>query len=69
MDWWRFLQEINACIGEVTNSEDKKLGYYFVNAGAENVKLFRYGVAFRSKVIFYLWNDVYKDYGFDDDIF
>lgn len=35
-DWWTFLREINTRIGEVTDSEDKKLGYYFVNAGKEN---------------------------------
>ena len=64
-DWWSFLCKINELIGSVTNSEDKKLGYFFckANNGEINADLFV------SKVIFYLWNDVFKDYGFDDKMF
>ena len=29
-DWWNFLEKINAQIGSTTNSEDKKLGYFFL---------------------------------------
>ena len=30
-DWWSFLQKINSVIDDTTHSEDKKLGYFFVN--------------------------------------
>lgn len=65
-DWWSFLEKINVYIGSITNSEDKKLGFFFCKAdrngeiGAET---------FVGKVIFYLWNDVFKNFGFDDSIF
>lgn len=66
-DWWAFLQAINERIEEVTSSEDKKLGYFFVKAGDKGTSI--KASLFVGKVIFYLWNDVYKDYGFDDSIF
>lgn len=64
-DWWEFLEKINALIGEKTSSEDKKLGYYFCKAtnGIIDSKLFV------GKVIFYLWNDVFKDYEFEGEAF
>ena len=64
-DWWQFLEKINEKIGSITNSEDKKLGYFFCKAqdGVISAK------TFVSKVIFYLWNDVFKDYEFGDAIF
>lgn len=64
-DWWSFISQVNKLIGSLTNSEDKKLGYFFCKAkdGEINADLFV------SKVIFYLWNDVFKDYGFDDNDF
>lgn len=66
-DWWEFLQAINERIEEATSSEDKKLGYFFVKAGGKGASI--KASLFVGKVIFYLWNDVYKDYGFDDSIF
>ncbi len=64
-DWWHFLEKINEKIGSTTNSEDKKLGYFFCKAqdGVISAK------TFVGKVIFYLWNDVFKDYEFGDTIF
>lgn len=64
-NWWSFISLVNKLIGSLTNSEDKKLGYFFCKAkdGEINADLFV------SKVIFYLWNDVFKDYGFDDKDF
>lgn len=64
-DWWSFISKVNKLIGSLTNSEDKKLGYFFCKAkdGEIDANLFV------SKVIFYLWNDVFKDYGFDDKDF
>lgn len=64
-DWWQFLEKINEKIGSTTNSEDKKLGFFFCKAqdGVISAK------TFVGKVIFYLWNDVFKDYEFGDAIF
>ena len=65
-DWWEFLEKINEKIGSLTNSEDKKLGYFFCKADNEGVIT---AETFVGKVIFYLWNDVFKDYEFSDTIF
>lgn len=50
----------------MTVSEDKKLGYFFVKP-SDNHSIS--AETFVSKVIFYLWNDVFKDYGFSDKEF
>lgn len=65
-DWWSFLNNINRQIQDVTSSEDKKLGYFFVKADADGMIS---AEKFVGKVAFYLWNDVFKDYGFDGEIF
>lgn len=65
-DWWTFLEKINDKVGSLTNSEDKKLGYFFCKADSENIIS---AATFVGKVIFYLWNDVFKDYEFGDTIF
>ena len=65
-EWWQFLEIINEKIGSLTNSEDKKLGYFFCKADNEGVIT---AETFVGKVIFYLWNDVFKDYEFSDTIF
>lgn len=57
-DWWQFLQKINEQIGKTTNSEDKKLGYYFCKTKDGIID----AETFVGKVIFYLWNDVFKDF-------
>lgn len=64
-NWWGFLEKINQVIDDTTSSEDKKLGYFFVRAEDKVVKAEK----FVSKVLFYLWNDVFKNYGFDNPIF
>ena len=62
LPWWDFIKKINEIIASMTSSADKQLGYFFCCA--------KNGVideeTFVSKVIFYLWNDVFKDYGFED---
>lgn len=63
--WWSFISKVNELIGSLTNSEDKKLGYFFCKAKDGEID----ADLFVSKVIFYLWNDVFKDYGFDDKDF
>ena len=57
-DWWQFLQKMNDQIGSTTNSEDKKLGYYFCKAKNGIID----AETFVGKVMFYVWNDVYKDF-------
>ena len=64
-DWWSFLTKINEQIGSTTNSEDKKLGFFFCKAVNGKIS----AETFVGKVIFYLWNDVFKDFGFDNAIF
>ena len=64
-NWWSFISKVNKLIGSLTNSEDKKLGYFFCKAKDGEID----ADLFVSKVIFYLWNDVFKDYGFDDKDF
>lgn len=58
-DWWTFVQEINKKIATATSSDDKKLGYFFCKT--KNNETFIDEKIFVSKVIFYLWNDVFKD--------
>ena len=64
--WWDFLEKANALVQEFTDSEDKKLGYFFCKADASNTIPLE---QFVGKVIFYLWNDVFKDAGFDHAAF
>lgn len=59
--WADFLQKVNDKVEAVTQSEDKKLGYWFMGNGAEQKEITI--DRFVSKVIFYLWNDVFKDFG------
>lgn len=63
--WWSFVTEINKEIFKLTNSEDKKLGFFFCKASDGVVKI----DTFVSKVLFYLWNDVFKDFDSDGSLF
>ena len=56
-DWWSFLEIINKQIEDSTRSEDKKLGYFFAKTNDGKITT----DTFVNKVIFYLWNDVFKD--------
>ena len=64
-DWWDFLERINREIGTTTNSEDKKLGYFFCKAKEGRIS----AETFVGKVVFYLWNDVFKDYDLSNSFF
>lgn len=63
--WSDFLEAVNEQIFEVTKSEDKKLGFYFCRANNHVVDAEK----FVGKVIFYPYNDVFKDYGYDRKMF
>ena len=64
-DWWQFVQAINYFVFDATQSEDKNLGYFFAKAKNGIIS----AETFVSKVMFYLYTDVFKDYGFSGDIF
>lgn len=56
--WAEFLRRVNSRIVEITQSEDKQLGQFFIPIPKDNkIK----ESEFRDKVLFYLWNDIYKD--------
>ncbi len=63
-DWWEFLDSVNKRIEKVTESEDKQMGYWFAKP-EKGIEIS--SEKFVSKVIFYLWNDVFKDYGHDSN--
>ena len=62
-DWYAFIKKINQIIASMTSSADKQLGYFFCKADGDGIIK---ADTFVAKVIFYLWNDVFKDYGFED---
>ena len=64
--WWDFVRSINTVIAGTTHSEDKELGFFFTKAD-KNGRISK--ERFVGKVVFYLWNDVFKTYGFRSDIF
>ena len=65
-NWGKFIENINPKIKELTGSEDKQLGNRFVNPKDGNITFDQ----FRSKALFYLWSEVYKDeYGTQSSIF
>lgn len=65
-DWWQFISAINAEIegGEI-QQEDKKLSYFFAKAYDGKIS----AETFVSKVLFYLYNDVFKDFGLEEAFF
>ena len=73
--WWDFIRKVNDIIASMTSSADKQLGYFFCKPDKKTPERAELPNSendlisidtFVSKVLFYLWNDVFKDYGFDD---
>ncbi len=62
LSWWNFIQKVNEIIASMTSSADKQIGYFFCKANNGVIS----AETFVNKVVFYLWNDVFKDYGFED---
>ena len=58
--WWQFILAINEKIATATSSDDKKLGYFFCKPKTQGSKEID-AERFVGKVVFYLWNDVFKD--------
>lgn len=56
--WLDFLKKVNADIYRVTQSEDKQMGEFFIKPKNKDYITLD---EFRSKVLFYLWDSVYKD--------
>ena len=52
--WIEFLTKVNERIRKVTDSEDKQMGNFFIKADINETE-------FKSKVMFYLWNEVCRD--------
>lgn len=64
--WSDFLTNVNRRIEDITQSEDKKLGQFFISQDSAEISADN----FRDKVLFYLWNDIFKDeYGTGSTIF
>ena len=52
--WVDFIKEVNKRIFDLTQSEDKQLGNFFIKCSIEEKE-------FKSKVMFYLWYEVLRD--------
>ncbi len=61
--WLEFLKIANERIRKTTDSEDKQMGNFFIKASVSEAE-------FKSKVMFYLWNEVCRDeYGTQNNFF
>ena len=55
--WRSFIEAVNEKIKTITDSEDKKLGQFFI-------KSYDYSISektFKAKVLFFIWNDILRD--------
>ena len=71
--WTTFLDKVNDELLTDETAEDKHLGFYFCKAtekreGTENEPNVITKETFVGKVLFYLWNDVFKVYGIPSSI-
>lgn len=58
-NWTSFISKVNSKIYDLTKSEDKQIGYWFIKPDENGEIDWR---RFVSKAIFYIWNDIVKDY-------
>ncbi len=62
-NWHKFLKAVNEKIKNVTSSEDKQMGNFFIKSSIDEKE-------FCDKVLFYLWSEIGKDnYNTKDAIF
>lgn len=71
--WTKFLNKVNDELLTDETAEDKHLGFYFCKAtekkdGTESDPNVITAETFVGKVLFYLWNDVFKVYGIPSSI-
>lgn len=64
--WQTFVEKVNAKILDLTESEDKQLGEYFIQPDkklndSDTEKTVISEERFKGKVMFYLWNEICKD--------
>ena len=62
--WQKFVETVNGKILDLTDSEDKQLGEFFIKPDENNQKgelIIISKDRFLGKVMFYLWNEVCKD--------
>ena len=59
--WWDFIKVINKYILDTLKNEDKQLGYFFARPDDDSSGKI-VASKFVNKVLFYLYNDVFKDY-------
>ncbi len=59
--WWDFLKTINKSILDALKNEDKQLGYFFAKPDDDMSDIIS-ASKFVNKVLFYLYNDVFRDY-------
>ena len=65
-NWGTFIKEVNVKIKDYTKSEDKQVGNRFLSSSTYIISADQ----FVSKVVFYLWSEIYKDeYQTGDSIF
>ncbi len=59
--WWGFIETVNKHILDTLKNEDKQLGYFFARPDDDAGDAIK-ASKFVNKVLFYLYNDVFKDY-------
>lgn len=59
-NWGDFIKKVNTHILDVIQIEDKQMGNFFVKPDAPHNTISL--AAFKSKVLFYLWSEIYKNY-------
>ena len=64
-DWWKTIEALNKKILAATHSSDKQIGYWFAKLPDKQTIID--AERFVSKVAFYLWNDIFKDFSFGDN--
>ena len=72
--WGKFLEYINPKIYDLTQSEDKQMGYFFTKPDKKSKEDLQENdiistKVFVNKVLFYLWTDVFKDYDLTQEPF